>query len=99
MSSNMDLEKMIKWCSIPAEKLENHPESKIKVKIMEKAEVSMRVGNMMAEEVIKNNAEGKPTKWVLPCGPMGQYKYFAQRVNKERISLKNVWVFHMDDFL
>lgn len=99
MSSNMNLEKMIEWCSIPAEQLENHPESKITVKIMDKAEVSVRVGNMMADEVIRNNASGLPTKWVLPCGPMGQYKYFAERVNKERISLKNVWIFHMDDFL
>lgn len=54
---------------------------------------------MMANEVIANNAAERPTKWVLPCGPMVQYKYFIERVNKERISLKNLFVFHMDEFL
>lgn len=93
-------EEMCKWCSIPAEELENHPDSKIKVKIFEdKNDVSVVTGNMMADEVIANNLAGKPTKWILPAGPMGQYKYFADRVNKERISLKDVYVFHMDDFL
>ena len=81
-------EEMCKWCSIPAEELENHPDSKIKVKIFEdKNDVSVVTGNMMADEVIANNLAGKPTKWILPAGPMGQYKYFADRVNKERVSL------------
>ena len=96
----IDVKKLIEWCQIPADQLENHPDSKIKVKIYEeKEEVSVVTGNMMADEVIANNEAGRPTKWVLPCGPMGQYKYFADRVNKERISLKNVYIFHMDDFL
>lgn len=99
MSSRMNRDKMIAWCSIPAEQLENHPDSKITVQIREKSQVSEIVGNMMADEVIANNAMGLPTKWVLPCGPMGQYKTFVERVNRERISLENVYVFHMDDFL
>jgi len=100
MPSNMDLKKMMEWCRVPAEELENHPDSKVMVKVFErKSEVSVSVGNMMANEVLKDQALGKPTRWILPCGPMGQYKVFAERVNRERISLKNVFVFHMDDFL
>ncbi|MCE5188511.1 MAG: glucosamine-6-phosphate isomerase [Eubacteriales bacterium] len=100
MPSNMDLKKMMEWCRVPAEELENHPDSKVTVKVFErKSEVSVSVGNMMANEVLKDQALGKPTRWILPCGPMGQYKVFAERVNRERISLKNVFVFHMDDFL
>ncbi|WP_262396205.1 6-phosphogluconolactonase [Youxingia wuxianensis] len=98
--STMDPKKLYEWCRIPADQLENHPDSKIKLKIFEnKADAPVEVGNMMADEVIANNKAGKPTKWVLPAGPMGQYVTFAERVNKERISLKNVYVFHMDDFL
>lgn len=99
MASYMDTKKMMEWCSVPASELENHPDSKVDLRICEKEEVSRIVGNMMADEVIANNAAQKPTKWVLPCGPMGQYKYFIERVNKERISLKDVYVFHMDEFL
>jgi glucosamine-6-phosphate deaminase len=53
----------------------------------------------MADEVKVNNAQGQPTRWILPCGPTKQYAYFAEIVNRERISLKNVHVFHMDDCL
>ncbi len=96
----MNREEMCRWCRIPAEQLVNHPESKIQLKVYDdKNEVSVVTGNMMAEEVIENNKAGKPTKWILPAGPMGRYRYFADRVNTERISLKNVYVFHMDDFL
>lgn len=96
----MNREEMCRWCRIPAEQLVNHPESKIQLKVYDdKNEVSVVTGNMMAEEVIENNKAGKPTKWILPAGPMGQYCYSADRVNTERISLKNVYVFHMDDFL
>lgn len=100
MPSNMDLQKMMDWCRIPAEELEGNPDSKVKVKVYEKkSEVPVAVGNMMADEVLENQRKGKPTRWILPCGPMGQYKVFAERVNRERISLKDVYVFHMDDFL
>lgn len=99
MASYMNPQKMIEWCSIPAEQLEKHPNSKVKLKILEKKEVSKSTADMMIEEVVSNNIAGKPTKWVLPAGPMGQYRYFAERVNAERISLRNVYVFHMDEFL
>ena len=95
----MNTQKMIEWCSIGAHELEGHPDSKIKLRICEKEEVSRITGNMMADEVIANNAAGKITRWILPAGPMKQYVYFAERVNSERISLKNVYVFHMDEFL
>lgn len=99
MASFMDIQKMIEWCSIPAEALENHPESKIKIRILDKEEVSRAAAEMMINEIVANNKAGKPTKWVLPCGPMGQYDYFIERVNKDRISLHDLYVFHMDDFL
>ena len=53
-------------------------------------------GNMMADEVKKNNAEGKITKWILGSGPEDQFQTFIDRVNNERISLKNLYIFHMD---
>ena len=100
MSSAIDVNKLYKWCRISADKLEDHPDSRINLKIYDgKDEVSVAAGNMMADEVIENNKNGRPTKWVLPAGPMAQYATFAGRVNKEHISLKNVYVFQMDEFL
>lgn len=59
--STMDPKKLYEWCRIPADQLENHPDSKIKLKIFEnKADAPVEVGNMMADEVIANNKAGKP---------------------------------------
>lgn len=92
--SREDLEQ---WCKIPMEQLENHPDSKVKVVIRPtRQEIMELAGNMMADEVKLNNSLGKPTSWVLPSGPSDQFKTFANRVNKERISLKNLTIFHMD---
>ena len=88
------------WCAIPREELAGHPDSKIKLIMKDtRPEVAEYVGNMMADEVIANNAAGKITKWVLPSGPEDQYRTFIRRVNEARISLKNVYVFHMDEVL
>jgi len=100
MGSRIDKEKLYSWCRIPTDELSTHPDRRCEIKVFEdKDEVSKLAGNMMADEVIANNKAGRITKWILPAGPMGQYDYFAKRVNTERISLKNVFVFHMDELL
>lgn len=93
-------EEMLKWCSIPKEELAGHPDSKVNFVMRdEKEEIFDIAANMMCEELIKNNAEGKVTKWVLGSGPSSHYPRFIERVNRERISLKNLWVFQMDECL
>lgn len=90
-------EDLYDWCSIPMDQLESHPDSKVELIIKESRKKTMELaGNMMADEVIKNNAEGKITKWVLGSGPEDQFSTFINRVNTERISLHNLYVFHMD---
>lgn len=88
---------MLKWCSIPREQLLNHPDSKVDLRMFETRRDTMETaGNMMADEVKKNNAEGKITRWILGSGPEDQFQTFIDRVNNERISLKNLYIFHMD---
>jgi glucosamine-6-phosphate deaminase len=100
MSYSISKEELFKWCAFPWQDLEKQPGLKIKPVIKEdRAAMMQMIGNMMAEELIKNNQEGKPTKWVLPAGPTDEYDILIARINRERISLKNLWIFHMDDFL
>lgn len=100
MTSHIDTKKLIDYCKIPPEELANHPDSKVKLHAYDKKQdANAFVGELMADEVIDNNKAGKPTRWVLPAGPMEQYTTFINRVNNEKISLKNVHIFHMDDFL
>lgn len=91
---------IFEWCSIPKEELKDHPDLKTKLEIRKDRETMMvEIGNMMADEVIEHNKKGLPTKWILPAGPTDEYDTLIERVNKERISLKNLWIFHMDEFL
>lgn len=57
------------------------------------------MADMMVEAIKENNKLGKRTLFICPLGPIGQYKYFAKRVNSERISLKNVTFINMDEYM
>lgn len=63
------------------------------------AAVFQAMAREMAEEIRKNNAAERRTVFICPVGPVGQYPYFVEQVNRERISLKNVWFFNMDEYL
>src|SRR5512135_3772120 len=100
MTSTIDPEALFAWCRIPAEQLEGNNRAKVRIKILETPDAVHRyVARQMADEVKQNNAAGRPTRWVLPCGPTKQYPLFTALVNDEGISLRDVHVFHMDDCL
>jgi glucosamine-6-phosphate deaminase len=93
-------QELFAWCRIPPEDLPGHPQAKVKLKIVPTASALYQAfADTLLEEVQRHNAAGQPTCWILPCGPRGQYPLFIERVNRERVSLKNVHIFHMDDHL
>lgn len=100
MTSRIDPQKLFEYCCIPTEELENHPDAKVRIQIFATPdEVHRWAAQDMVDELKKNNAEGRPTRWILPCGPTGQYPYFLRFVHEQKVSLKNLHVFHMDDML
>ena len=62
-------------------------------------EVFMRMADEMADTILDNAARGEKTVFIVPVGPVGQYPFFVQRVLKDRISLKDVWLINMDEYL
>jgi len=93
-------EQLFEWCKIPPEDLPKDRRAKVKLRILPMpCDVYVDIATTMIEELKTNNAANRPTRWILPCGPRGQYPIFTERVNRERISLKNVHIFHMDDHL
>ena len=93
-------EQLFDWCSLPVEQLQDHPDRKINLVIKEDRPTAMHlIGNMMVDEIVENNRLGRITKWVLPAGPTDEYDVLIERVNRERISMRNLHVFHMDEFL
>ena len=69
------------------------------VKMGSSAAVFRAMADKMADCILANNAAGKHTVFICPVGPVGQYPLFVERVNRERISLKNVWFLNMDEYL
>jgi glucosamine-6-phosphate deaminase len=52
----------------------------------------------MAEEIRAANRDGRPLRWILPIGPKAHYRRLVELSNREGLSWKNVWCFHMDEF-
>lgn len=96
----LDIKDIYKWCSIPYDQLMTHPERKVPLRIVPDAKA---LGEIMTRDFIDEiklaNAEGRTFKAIVPCGPTEWYKPFEIMVNSERVSLKNVVVFHMDENL
>jgi len=91
---------LYKWCGIPYTELENHPDLKVAFRLVENSE---EMGRIMAEELVElvgeNNEKNRITRAIIPCGPGCWYKPFTELVNRKRVSLKNLMVFHMDECL
>lgn len=98
--SDFTKKELYEWCRIPYDKLETHPDRKVPFRLVKD---SAEMGRVMAEELVelirKNNHAGKETRAIIPCGPSCWYKPFTDMVNRERVSLKNLVVFHMDECL
>lgn len=89
---------MKKYYEIPIEKLGQN--SKIPLEIMDtEDDMYHDMAAIMFDEIKANNQKGKNTVFICPVGPVGQYKRFVRLVNKYRLSLKNVYIFNMDEYL
>jgi glucosamine-6-phosphate deaminase len=91
---------LYKWCTPTPEELANNAGLKIPFRLVKD---SQQMGEVMArdfvEEIKLANKEQRKFNAIVPCGPKCWYGPFSRMVNEERISLKNVTVFHMDECL
>jgi len=65
----------------------------------ENKDVFTAMAKEMADEIIKNNEQGRNTVFICPVGPVGQYPVFVDMVNSGDISLKKVYFINMDEYL
>ncbi|HET9315689.1 MAG TPA: hypothetical protein VFQ51_08870 [Vicinamibacteria bacterium] len=98
--TRIDPKQLYEWCRIPAEELPRHPELRLAFRLVAD---SAEMGDLMARELLDvieaNNAQGRPTRAIVPCGPTCWYEPWTQRVNARGVSLKGLSVFHMDECL
>lgn len=98
--SNFTLRELYEWCKIPAAELENHPKRKIPFRLVrDAAEMAALMARELVEEIKDFNSRGETLRIILPCGPTGWMKPFTEMVNQEKVSLKNLVIFHMDECL
>ncbi len=62
-------------------------------------DVYLDMAMTMLEEIARNNRAGRRTVMIVPVGPTDQYPIFARAVRATGLSLKNVWLFNMDEYL
>ncbi len=53
----------------------------------------------MLDALRANTASGRPTVLIVPVGPVGQYRRFAQLCNRYRVSCRELYFFNMDEYL
>src|SRR5258706_5129667 len=98
--SEIKIKDLYDWCKIPPDKLLNHPGLKIPFRLVKD---SHEMGEMMARDFVddikKANDEGRILRAIVPCGPKSWYSPFSRMINQEKVSLKNLFVFHMDECL
>lgn len=98
--SSIELKDLYNWCKIPVDELAAHPDLKIPFRIVKD---SLEMGEVMARQFVDDiqaaNQENRLFRAIVPCGPKAWYAPFTRIVNEERVSLRNLTVFHMDECL
>lgn len=69
------------------------------IKCGESEEVFAKMAKEMVDIIKEKNAKNEATVFICPVGPVGQYPFFVQMVNEQKVSLKNVWFINMDEYL
>jgi glucosamine-6-phosphate deaminase len=98
--NNVGKHDLYQWCRIPVRELANHAQLKVPFRMVSD---SAAMGQLMAEELVDtiegNNQKHAPTRAIIPCGPKCWYEPFTKLVNARGTSLRNLFVFHMDECL
>jgi glucosamine-6-phosphate deaminase len=84
--------------SIPVDRLAEI--GKVRVEIVPDLDaLYLHFARSIADEIKAHNAAGRPTRLILPVGPVGQYPLLVRICNEERISWRDVYTFNMDEYL
>ena len=95
----VDPKDLHEWCKMPVDDLGRY---RTRIPYLIVAD-SAAMGDLMAREFVDDikraNREDRTFRVIVPCGPKSWYAPFTRMINAERVSLRNVTVFHMDECL
>jgi glucosamine-6-phosphate deaminase len=91
---------LVRWCSIPVDELEDHPERRVPLRLCEDAaSMAALMARELVHDILQAAEAGNRFRAIIPCGPSRWYAPFTELVNADRVSLAHVEVFHMDECL
>ena len=91
-------EDFLKIMTIPIEQIDSY--SNVGVKIVKDAEILYKtMARSIADNIISKGSNNQLIKLILPVGPTSQYQILVDIINKEKINLKHLWIFFMDEYL
>lgn len=91
---------LYRWCKIPAKNLAKHPDLRVRFRMVrDSAEMGRLMAQELADVIHDNNRQAALTRAIIPCGPKCWYGPFTDVINSGNISLRNLFVFHMDECL
>ena len=73
-----------------------------KVKVIVKtdmASIGEAVAQDMFEEIVSAKKQGREATLIVPVGPVDQFPILAKRINSERLSIRDVVLINMDEYL
>ena len=83
--------------SIPPERLGTG--TRIAVEILEtEDDTCEHFARAMFNEIRQNNGKGKPTVFIVPVGPVGQYERLARLCNQAAVTCANLVCINMDEY-
>lgn len=84
---NTSIDELLKKTKIPIEVLDTDDD------------IYYDIVREMMNEIRKNNINHKKTVFIIPVGPVFQYKRFARLANIEQLDCSEVYMFNMDEYL
>lgn len=88
------------YCSYYLTKSDELNNGKIPTKLFENSNnVFEYMAQLMIDTIEYNNKINKPTVYILPVGPVGQYSFFVEKVKEKQINLASCWFINMDEYL
>ena len=98
--NNITPRELYRWCKVPFDQLEGHAGRKVPFRLCkDSAEMGRLMARELVDEIKAAHKAGTPLHAIIPCGPACWYHPFTKLVNHEKVSLKHLVVFHMDECL
>ncbi len=98
MTGGVEIDEPRGYLDIPAEALSER--ASLPVEVVETAEdLYWHFALAMQKYLQEKQARNQPCVFIVPVGPVGQYRRFAQLCNRERLSCRNLVLLGMDEYL